>query len=109
MHETAAVTDKVRLVNRPDKELPRELRHDSIRKVNSVSSNGVFAFEIIFDSDAMPVGYDVALGDDWEIRDARIKHEEADGLLGIFGREDACLSILVANEVDLDFSGGGTK
>lgn len=106
---TQLAKERMEQLSRPDSKLPRELRHDAIVAVRELSSSDRFAYEIVFDHTAVPLGYARRIRDeDWEITNARVEQAAGDGLLGLFGRGEPRQAVVVATDVPSDLLGGGS-
>jgi len=89
-------------MNRPDRDLPPELRHDKIREVRDVSSHNQWAYQIVFDQHFLPYSYWNPKPEGWEIKYARVEWHKPDRFFGFLYPKKECITIVVIYERDDD-------
>jgi len=94
-------------IQRPDSQLPAELRHDDIIDVSRCHSRGVFSYEIVFDGEKIPYSFLNPEPEEWEILHARIVYRKpSGGLLDLFRRKQPKIAVQVAQEYRFDMWDG---
>jgi hypothetical protein len=82
--------------NRPDAELPPELRHEKIREVRNVGASWRQAYQIVFDQSWLPYSYWNPQPEGWEITYARTEfHNDFNGIIGWLLPDRECICIVV--------------
>jgi len=93
--------EQIKRMQRPDSELPPQLRHPDIREVRNTGSQWRRAYQIVFDKPWMPYDYFIHKVDDWHIQYARVEYQpRTDGILGKLLPNKPCVCIVVSEDSD---------